>query len=159
MKCDYCNNTTTSLYSSIDSKRSCLKCYTNKLQPRQDFETEDNYFDRLPFDLEDVNIEEKRVELLNNPKSIPNKILVAEYKAYSTFVIPNDIDLDSPDIEGYGVKWDVLRIHYKNGETVKISAYSSASEYDFKYPTTTQIETANDNYEGYEDNIDRKTNL
>lgn len=157
--CEICDCSAKELYLSNDVDKICGDCYKDKLKERQKDESEDDYFERLPFDVDDKEAEEKRLQLLNNLVPIPNKVIVAKYKAYSTFVIPNDIDLESSEIESYGIKWDVLHIQYKNGNHTTITAYNSASDYDFKHPNRNVIQDADDTYEGYEEHIEKKTNL
>lgn len=67
-------------------------------------------------------------------------VVVAEYKVYSTFVIPAGIDIHNPEqIEEFWVKYDVLHIQMKDGREIKVDPYIVASEYDFKRPDDTKI--------------------
>jgi hypothetical protein len=67
-------------------------------------------------------------------------VVVAEYKVYSTFVIPEGIDVhDTEQVDEFYVKYDVLHIFMKDGREIEVEPYMSAKDYDFKRPDDTQV--------------------
>ena len=67
-------------------------------------------------------------------------VIVAEYKVYSTFVIPEGIDIRDPEqVEEFWVKYNVLHIQMKDGREIKVEPYMSANDYDFKRPDDTRV--------------------
>lgn len=81
-------------------------------------------------------------------------VIVAEYKVYSTFVVPKDIDIyDKEQVTKFWVKYDVLHIEMENGDTIKVEPYSPALNGDFKRPEDITFESAEENGidEEYED--------
>jgi hypothetical protein len=81
-------------------------------------------------------------------------VIVAEYKVYSTFVIPEGIDIhDIEQVEEFWVKYDVLHIAMKDGREITVEPYMSAKDYDFKRPDDTTFESAVENVvdEDYKD--------
>ena len=77
-------------------------------------------------------------------------VVVAEYKVYSTFVIPEGIDIHDPkQIEEFWVKYDVLHIQMKDGRKIKVEPYISAKDDDFKRPDDTKVasEEIDEDYE------------
>lgn len=70
-------------------------------------------------------------------------VIVAEYKVYSTFVIPEGIDIhDTEQVIGFWVKYDVLHIEMKDRHVIEVEPYMSAKDYDFKRPDDTTFESA-----------------
>jgi hypothetical protein len=72
------------------------------------------------------------------------KVVVAKYDASSIFVVPKNIDLESPEIDEWFVKWDRLIIYKKDGTKLEIDAHISATEDDLKRPMETSIGKAED---------------
>lgn len=70
----------------------------------------------------------------------PRKVVRSYYNFYSTFVIPEGIDLESEDVKEWWVKWDTLCIEMKDGSIYRVSAIYSATEGDFKVPEKNVIE-------------------
>jgi hypothetical protein len=72
-------------------------------------------------------------------------VIIAEYRATSTFVIPEGIDIYNKDqVLGFAIKYDVLYIDMKDGREIKVEPYISATQDDFKYPEHLEIEGAFD---------------
>ena len=63
--------------------------------------------------------------------------ILVEYKVYSTFIIPEGIDIHNKDqVESWHIKYDTLTIVFKDTiePTIKVSAYVSATNDDLKHP-------------------------
>lgn len=68
------------------------------------------------------------------------QVIHAEYKVYSTFVIPDGIDLDDNEqVSKWWVKWDTMYIEMVDGRTIEVEAYICASNSDFKRPDDTML--------------------
>ena len=73
-------------------------------------------------------------------------VIVAEYKVYSTFVIPEGIDIYDPEqVIGFWVRYDVLHMDMKDGRMIKVEPYVAAKDDDFKTPVDITFESAVDN--------------
>ena len=73
-------------------------------------------------------------------------VIVAEYKVYSTFVIPEGVDIhDTEQVKGFWVKYDVLHIEMKDGQVIEVEPYITARDNDFKRPEDTTFESAVEN--------------
>lgn len=70
-----------------------------------------------------------------------NTVLKCKYIFYGYYELPKKIksldDLNNnPDIESWGIKWNVLHINWKNGEVTKIDSSIPIEETnDCKYPS------------------------
>lgn len=54
---------------------------------------------------------------------------IAEYRVYSTFIIPEGVDIHNKDqVESWHIKNDTLTIVFKDTNTIKVRAYVSANE-------------------------------
>lgn len=86
-------------------------------------------------------------KILHTPKKRTRKVLVATYPAHDVFVLPNSIDLeDKRVVKQYGVKYGTLHIFFVDGRNWELKPFLEASDcgIDYKYPTTTEINTVND---------------
>ena len=57
--------------------------------------------------------------------------VIAEYRVYSTFIIPEGVDIHNKDqVESWHIKYDTLTIVFKDTSepTIKVRAYVSANE-------------------------------
>ena len=72
-------------------------------------------------------------------------VIIAEYRASSTFVIPEGIDIyNKNQVLGFAIKYDVLYIDMKDGREIKVQPYIRAADDDMKYPEHLEIEGAFD---------------
>lgn len=68
------------------------------------------------------------------------QVIHAEYKVFSTFVIPEGIDLDDKEqVKNWWVKWDTMYIEMVDGREFEVSAYISAAQDEFKRPDDTML--------------------
>lgn len=73
-------------------------------------------------------------------------VINAEFKVYSTYVIPEGIDIhDKEQVDCYWVKWDTLYIEMKDGRRFEVEPYISARHNDFKRPEDITFESAEEN--------------
>lgn len=69
------------------------------------------------------------------------QVVQAQYQVYSTFVVPEGIDLENTEqVEDWWIKWDVLHIELSDGRKLKVEPYYSASECDYKRPDEENVE-------------------
>jgi hypothetical protein len=64
-------------------------------------------------------------------------IVTAVYEVCSEFVVPEGIDLNSPDVDWW-IKWDTMFIELKDGRRFEIEPRYRASDADWKRPDKTE---------------------
>ena len=69
------------------------------------------------------------------------QVIHAVYKVYSTFVIPEGIDLDDKEqVSKWWIKWDTMYIEMVDGREFKVRPYIIAGDSnDYKRPDDTML--------------------
>lgn len=70
----------------------------------------------------------------------PRQVVRAHYSFYSTFVVPEGVDLKGEEVKEWWVKWDTLYIEMKDGTQYQVIPEYSAKDNDMKYPYDEAIE-------------------
>ena len=70
-----------------------------------------------------------------------SQVIQAEYTLYSTFVVPEWIDLDDRDqVEKWWIKWDTMYIEMVDGREIEVKPYIAAEDCaDYKRPDDTLL--------------------
>lgn len=81
----------------------------------------------------------------------PKQTILAEYRVYSRFVIPEGIDIHNKDqVQSWYIKYNRLTIVFVDNDMpdMTILPYTCATTYDLKYPddTTFELEEVNEDY-------------
>jgi len=78
-------------------------------------------------------------------KMSSNKVVRVSYTVNDLFCIPKNINLeDKTQVEDWSVKYNVLHIYLTNGKELEISNLGWIENFDYKYPSDTEIIDAED---------------
>ena len=69
------------------------------------------------------------------------QVINAKYEVYSTFVIPEGIDVENKEqVEKWWIRRDTLHIEMKDGRKISVLPHIRAFDSEFKTPDSTKVE-------------------